>query len=158
MMLHFPILAGKGDFTITSSVMMMTWNTSGNISVITPYVGLRTAGKALIVLELDLRCHIDTSSWGGRRYLPYAFTKQGVAMLSSVLRSRRAILVNIETMWIFVRLSEILMTHKDLTRRLDDLERSYDAQFRVVFDAIRQLMNPENRRKRRIGFEVYGGS
>ena len=106
----------------------------------------------------NLRSHIDTSSWGGRRYLPYAFTEQGVAMLSTVLRSRRAILVNIEIMRTFVRLREIVMTHKDLTRRLDDLERSYDSQFRAVFDAIRQLMNPENRRKRRIGFEVYGGS
>jgi hypothetical protein len=79
-------------------------------------------------------------------------------MLSTVLRSRRAILVNIEIMRTFVRLREIVMTHKDLTRRLDDLERSYDSQFRAVFDAIRQLMNPENKRKRRIGFEVHDGS
>ena len=79
-------------------------------------------------------------------------------MLPSVLRSWRAILVNIEIMRTFVRLREILMTHKDLTRRLDDLERSYDAQFRAVFDAIRQLMNPEDKPKRRIGFEVHDGS
>ena len=102
----------------------------------------------------NLRSQIDTSSWGGRRYLPYAFTEQGVAMLSSVLRSRRAVLVNIEIMRTFVRLREILLTHKDLTRRLDELERNYDAQFRVVFDAIRQLMDPVQKPKRRIGFEV----
>ena len=79
---------------------------------------------------------------GGRRYLPYAFTETGVAMLSSVLRSDRAIHVNIEIIRAFVRLRQLLATRVDLARKLDELERKYDAQFRVVFDAIRQLMTP----------------
>jgi len=94
-----------------------------------------------------------SSSWGGRRYPPYAFTEQGVAMLSSVLRSKRAIQVNIAIMRAFVRLREILSTHADLARRLDDLERKYDVQFKVVFDAIRELMAPPAASRRpRIGF------
>jgi hypothetical protein len=88
---------------------------------------------------------------------PYAFTEQGVAMLSSVLNSQQAIDVNIEIVRAFVRLREILATHKDLARRLDELEKKYDAQFRVVFDAIRQLMAPPSHpSKRRIGFHVRG--
>jgi hypothetical protein len=86
---------------------------------------------------------------------PYAFTEQGVAMLSSVLNSQQAIDVNIEIVRAFVRLREILATHKDLARRLDELEKKYDAQFRVVFDAIRRLMTPPSHpSKRRIGFHV----
>jgi hypothetical protein len=85
--------------------------------------------------------------------LPYAFTQEGVAMLSSVLRSERAVAVNIEIMRAFVRLREILSSHADLARRLDELEQKYDSQFRAVFDAIRQLMiPPETAPKRRIGF------
>jgi ORF6N domain len=76
------------------------------------------------------------------KYRPYAFTEQGVAMLSSVLRSPRAVLVNVEIMRAFVRLRQILATHADLARKLDALEQKYDAQFKVVFDAIRQLMAP----------------
>jgi len=92
---------------------------------------------------------------GGRRYLPYAFTEQGVAMLSSVLHSKRAVLVNIAIMRAFVRLRELLATHKELARKLDELEQKYDAQFRVVFDAIRQLMAPPPEQKKgRIGFHV----
>ena len=91
----------------------------------------------------------------GLRRAPYAFTEQGVAMLSSVLNSQRAIDVNIEIMRAFVRLREMLTTHKELARRLDDLEQKYDAQFRVVFDAIRQLMAPPVPPiKRRIGFRL----
>jgi hypothetical protein len=71
---------------------------------------------------------------------PYAFTEQGVSMLSSVLRSERAVLVNVEIMRVFVRLREILSSHADLARKLEELEKKYDGQFRVVFDAIRQLM------------------
>jgi len=82
------------------------------------------------------------SGHGGRRYAPYAFTEQGVAMLSSVLHSPRAIAVNIEIMRAFVRLRQLLATHADLARKLAELERTYDAKFRVVFDAIRQLMEP----------------
>ena len=90
---------------------------------------------------------------GGRRYLPYVFTEYGVAMLSSVLNSERAILVNIEIMRTFGRLRHILSTHKDLARKLEELERKYDHQFRVVFDAIRELMAPPPLLpKRKIGF------
>jgi uncharacterized protein YjcR len=73
------------------------------------------------------------------KYLPYAFTEQGVSMLSSVLRSTRAVQVNIEIMRAFVRLRELMATHKDLVRRLNEMEKKYDAQFKVVFDAIREL-------------------
>lgn len=90
---------------------------------------------------------------GGRRYLPYAFTEQGVAMLSSVLRSKRAVQVNITIMRAFVRLRELLATHKDLARKLREMEKKYDAQFKVVFEAIRELMEPEPvPPKRQIGF------
>lgn len=86
--------------------------------------------------------------------LPYAFTEQGVAMLSSVLNSERAIKVNIEIMRTFVRLRRLLASHADLARKLDTLERKYDAQFKVVFDAIRELMKPPESKKRPIGFLV----
>ena len=101
----------------------------------------------------NLRYQIGTSSWGGRRYLPQAFTEQGVAMLSSVLHSKRAVMVNVQIMRAFVQLRRILATHADLARKLAALEKRYDAQFRAVFDAIRELMAPpEPPRKRRIGF------
>ena len=103
----------------------------------------------------NLKSQIVTSSWGGlRRAAPYAFTEQGVAMLSSVLNSKRAVQVNIEIMRTFVRLRKMMSTHKDLARKLDALEKKYDAQFKVVFDAIRQLMTPPEPRKRKIGFIV----
>jgi len=86
--------------------------------------------------------------------LPYAFTEQGVAMLSSVLNSDRAIKVNVEIMRAFVRLRQILASNKELAKRLDELEKKYDAQFKVVFDAIRQLMTPSEPKKRPIGFLV----
>jgi hypothetical protein len=104
-----------------------------------------------------LRSHFVTSSgWGGRRTRPYAFTEQGVAMLSSVLRSERAVEVNIAIMRAFVRLREMLSSHAELARRLDELEQRYDEHFRVVFDAIRQLMAPltEPEKQRRIGFRT----
>jgi hypothetical protein len=101
----------------------------------------------------NLKFHFGTSSWGGTRKRPRVFTEQGVAMLSSVLRGSRAVRVNIEIMRAFVRLRRMLASHAELARRLDELERKYDSQFRVVFDAIRELMAPppEPRRKR-IGF------
>jgi len=101
-----------------------------------------------------LRSQFATSSWGGRRYLPYAFTEQGVAMLSSVLRSKRAIQVNVEIMRAFVRLRRMLATNEELARKLAALEKKYDAQFKVVFDAIRELMAPPSPKRRRIGFLV----
>jgi phage regulator Rha-like protein len=88
----------------------------------------------------NLRFHFGTSSqWGGRRYAPYAFTEQGVAMLSSVLRSKRAIQVNVEIMRAFVRLRRMLASHAVLARKLDALEKKYNIQFKVVFDAIREF-------------------
>lgn len=100
---------------------------------------------------------VISRSHGGRRYLPYAFTEQGVAMLSSVLRSPRAVRVNIEIMRAFVRLRQMLQTNADLARKLSALEQKYDAQFRVVFDAIRQLMAPPSAPpKRRIGYRTDG--
>ena len=86
--------------------------------------------------------------------MPLAFTEQGVAMLSSALRSKRAVQVNIEIMRAFVRLRELLATHKDLSRKLEELENKYNQQFAVVFEAIRQLMTPPDPPKRRIGFGV----
>jgi hypothetical protein len=90
----------------------------------------------------------------GLRYPPMAFTEQGVAMLSSVLNSERAILVNIEIMRAFVQLRRMLASNAELARRLDALEKRYDAQFKVVFDAIRQLMAPPTKLRRSIGFRV----
>ncbi len=101
----------------------------------------------------DLRSQIVTSNRGGRRYLPYAFTEQGVAMLSSILRSHQAVQVNIEIIRTFVKLRQLLSKHKDLEKRLDNLEKKYDKQFRVVFDAIRQLMAPPQSKRRLIGFK-----
>ena len=89
---------------------------------------------------------------GGRRTLPYAFTEQGVAMLSSVLRSARAVAVNVEIIRTFVRLRQMLRTSQDLARRIDALERKYDGQFSVVFEAIRELMSPAKPARGRIGF------
>jgi phage regulator Rha-like protein len=86
------------------------------------------------------------------KYPPYAFTEQGVAMLSGVLRSERAIQVNIQIMRTFIRLRQMLATHAELARKLDALERKYDAQFKQVFDAIRQLMAPPEPKRRAIGF------
>jgi phage regulator Rha-like protein len=101
----------------------------------------------------NLRFHFGTSSdWGGRRYPPYAFTEQGVAMLSSVLRSQRAIQVNIEIMRAFIRLRRMLASHVELARKLDALEKKYDTQFKQVFEAIRQLMAPPEPKRRPIGF------
>ena len=104
----------------------------------------------------NLRFQIGTSSriHGGRRYLPYAFTEQGVAMLSGILNSPRAVQVNIEIMRAFVRLRKMLSSHKDLERKLIALEKKYDEQFKVVFDAIRALMAPPEKPRKKIGFEV----
>jgi hypothetical protein len=103
----------------------------------------------------DLKRQLGTSSWGGSRVHPYAFTEQGVAMLSSVLTSPRAVQVNIAIMRAFVRLRELLLTNADLARKLAELERKYDTQFKAVFDAIRQLMTPPPPPpKPEIGFHV----
>jgi len=101
----------------------------------------------------NLKSQFVTSSWGGiRRATPYAFTEQGVAMLSGILNSPRAIKVNIEIMRAFVRLRGFLASNKELTGKLAGLEKKYDAQFKVVFDAIRQLMTPTETKKGKIWF------
>jgi len=103
-----------------------------------------------------LRSQTATSKGGrgGRRYAPYVFTEQGVAMLSTVLNSERAIHVNIEIMRAFVRLRQMLASNAQLARKLADLEKRYDTQFKVVFEAIRQLMAPPEPKKKKIGFLV----
>jgi hypothetical protein len=103
----------------------------------------------------SLRSHFVTSNRGGTRYAPMAFTEQGVAMLSSVLRSERAVAVNIEIMRAFVKLRGMLSEHAELKKKLARLEEKYDGQFRVVFEAIDQLMSepaPRGYESRRIGF------
>jgi hypothetical protein len=105
----------------------------------------------------SLRSQIVTSSlsqWGGTRYLPMAFTEQGVAMLSSVLKSDRAIQVNIQIMRVFTSLRHILLGNKDLKRELDALKRVTDERFRIVFETLDQLLSTEERPKRKIGFTV----
>jgi hypothetical protein len=102
----------------------------------------------------NLKSQFVTSSWGGRRYPPFAFIEHGVAMLSSVLRSPRAVQVNIAIMRAFVRLWRLLASHADLAQKLDELEKKYDAQFRAVFDAIRVLMVTPRPQRRSIGFRV----
>lgn len=106
--------------------------------------------------ELDsLRSQFVTSKRGGRRYLPYVFTQEGVAMLSSVLNSERAILVNIQIMRAFTQLRRILLTNKDLRRKIEEMERKYDKQFLIVFQAIKQLLKPPPAKgKKIIGFRT----
>lgn len=107
-------------------------------------------------LKKILRFQIETSSWGGRRYLPYTFTEQGVAMLSSVLHSERAIQVNIAIMRAFVRLREIFSAHKELAAKLGELEMKFekhDKEIQAIFQAIAELMAPpQEKPKRPIGF------
>jgi len=102
-----------------------------------------------------LKFQFGTSSWGGTRKLPRAFTEQGIAMLSSVLRSRKAIRVNIQIMRAFVKLRRILSAHKELARKLDQLEHKFerhDVEIKAVFNAIRRLMAASQRPRKRIGF------
>jgi hypothetical protein len=107
-----------------------------------------------------LRSQIVTSrspQWGGLRYRPMAFTEQGVAMLSSVLKSKRAIEVNITIMRVFVRLREMISTHKELAHKLSELERNvkdHDQQIQAIFEAIHQLMAPPKTKTKKIGFKV----
>ncbi|MDD8018583.1 MAG: ORF6N domain-containing protein [Bacteroidota bacterium] len=99
-----------------------------------------------------LRSQFVTSSWGGIRYKPFAFTEQGVAMLSGILNSTRAIEVNIEIMRAFVKLRQWLSAHKELERKLNTLEKKYDDNFRIIFEAIKLLMKEERKPKHPIGF------
>ena len=102
-----------------------------------------------------LRCQIGTfggSRKGSRKYLPYAFTEQGVAMLSGVLHSDRAIQVNIQIMRAFTKIREMLQVHKALWRKIEEMEKKYDRKFKVVFNALRQLLEPPEKPKPKIGF------
>jgi phage regulator Rha-like protein len=104
-----------------------------------------------------LRSQFATSRWGGQRYFPYAFTEQGVAMLSSVLNSEKAIEVNIAIMRAFVKLRQILSTNKELAQKLKELEQrleKHDTEIHAIFEAIRQLMTPPDKPKRKIGFHI----
>jgi len=101
-----------------------------------------------------LRSQIVTSSWGGGRYLPFAFTEQGVAMLSGILNSPRAIETNIAIMRTFVTLRLWMRSNKELKEKINQLEGKYDQQFKVVFDAIRELVQPRTKKMRSIGFKV----
>jgi len=104
-----------------------------------------------------LRSQNATSKQGGRRYFPLAFSEQGVAMLSSVLKSERAVQVNIVIMRAFVRLRQILSTHKELAQKLKELEQrvgEHDENIFEIFEAIRKLMQPPEKTSRRIGFIV----
>jgi phage regulator Rha-like protein len=103
----------------------------------------------------NLKSQFVISSWGGRRHSPYAFTEQGVAMLSSVLHSKKAVQVNIAIMRAFVKLRQILSNHKELAYKLGELERKiskHDEDIQDIFEAIRQLMTPPEKPKRKIGF------
>src|SRR5437588_11842682 len=105
----------------------------------------------------NLKSQIVISSWGGRRHLPYAFTEQGVAMLSSVLNGQRAVKVNIAIMRAFVKLREALETNREFARKFSELERrvgKHDKEIAAIIDAIRQLMAPPEKPKREIGFHV----
>jgi hypothetical protein len=100
-----------------------------------------------------LKSQIVISSWGGRRHIPYVFTEQGVAMLSSVLNSKTAIKVNIQIMRTFTKLREILLSHKDLREKLEKMEDKYDQNFKVVFDAIKRLLDKDEKPVTEIGFK-----
>ena len=104
----------------------------------------------------NLKSQIVISSWGGARTAPFAFTEQGVSMLSSVLRSNRAIEVNIAIMRTFVQLRQMLISNAELSRKLVAMEKNYDIKFKAIFDAIHQLMTPADpKKKRQIGFAPW---
>jgi len=100
-----------------------------------------------------LKFQFGTSSWGGTRKLPLVFTENGVAMLSTVLNSKRAIQVNIQIMRTFTKIRKMLVSNAQLARKLKAIEEKYDEQFAVVFEAIRALMNPPKSKQRKIGFK-----
>jgi len=101
----------------------------------------------------NLRSQNVTSSWGGRRYPPYVFTEHGIAMLSSVLKSERAVKVNITIMRAFVQLRKMVSNYSGLLRKVEAMEKKYDTQFKIVFDAIKSLIEtPSQKERRKIGF------
>ena len=104
----------------------------------------------------NLRSQIGTSSWGGARYLPMAFTEQGVAMISSVLNSSTAIEVNIQIIRVFTKMKEMLLTNKDILLMMEKLEKkvtAHDSDIRMIFEALKQLLNPPKEPRKRIGFK-----
>jgi ORF6N domain-containing protein len=100
----------------------------------------------------NLRSQFATSSWGGQRYDPFVFTEQGIAMLSGVLNSDRAIIVNIQIMRTFSKIREMLHNHKELKQKIEEMEKKYDQQFMVVFEAIKKLVEPPVVPKKKMGF------
>jgi hypothetical protein len=102
---------------------------------------------------VNLRCHFGTSRWGGTRYMPMAFTEQGVAMLSTVLKSERAIQVNIQIMRAFTMLRQMISSHDELREKIEAMEKKYDGQFRIVFEAIKELLDIKSKPKKKIGFK-----
>ena len=100
----------------------------------------------------NLRSQTVTSSWGGQRYLPYAFTEHGILMLSSILNSDKAVAVNIQIMRTFTKLRALLVTHADLRHKIEDMEKKYDYQFKIVFDAIKRLLEAPEKSKEPFGF------
>ena len=109
---------------------------------------LTEAEKEEVIANCD---HLKSLKFSA--HLPYAFTEQGVAMLSSVLNSERAVQVNIQIMRAFAKMREILQVHKDLWQKIKKMEKRYDRQFKIVFDALRQLLEPPEKPRRRIGFQ-----
>jgi len=101
----------------------------------------------------NLIFHFGISNWGGTRKLPYAFTENGVAMLSSVLNSKRAVAVNVQIMRTFTKIREMLASHKELREKIEGMEKKYDHRFQVIFKVIKQLLTPPETKKKRIGFE-----
>jgi len=104
----------------------------------------------------NLKSQIVTSSWGGRRTLPYVFTEQGVAMLSSVLKSETAILVNIQIIRIFTKMREIILTNKEIIKTLEQIEKkivSHDNDIQIIFNYLRELINPPEKPRKEIGFK-----
>lgn len=130
--------------------------TTGNLNLAVKRNGKRFPDNFMFQLTQqevkDLILQNATSSWGGVRKLPYAFTEQGVAMLSGVLHSDRAVEVNSRIMRTFVKLRGLAVTHKELKEKIDMMEKKYDYQFKIVFDAIKQLITSPEKPRRRIGF------
>ena len=101
----------------------------------------------------NLICHFGRSSWGGARKPPFAFTEHGILMLSSVLNSKRAVQVNIQIMRTFTKFREMLANHKELRQKIEEMENKYNYQFKVVFKAIKELLEPTMKPKRLMGFQ-----
>ncbi|MBI4215634.1 MAG: ORF6N domain-containing protein [Parcubacteria group bacterium] len=103
----------------------------------------------------NLRSQIETSRWGGRRYMPYVFTEQGVAMLSSVLNSDRAIQVNIQIIRTFTKLRELLLTNKEMREKIENMEKKYDRKLQEVFEVLKRLLIQEETPKPLMGFDTH---